>query len=538
MFDFIKNILSLSENNNNNNNNNNQSDNNSSQTPKKQKIKVSPILEKNKESIKTIFSNCSDIIIRDLKITNNPAYSAMIVYVNNMIESSVVEETILKKLSNTYQEPSFKPNSKEYSKYLLGIRDEDIFHDIENIMNAILSGKLALFIDGVNEAMTLSVTKPPGRGIEEPQVESVIRGPREGFTESISTNMVLLRKRLKSQNLKMETIIIGRETRTDVGIVYMSNIANKKIVDEVKERLKKVDIDAVLAANYLKEYIEDSPLLGFPTTFSTERPDVVTAHILEGRVAVFVDGTPLVFCVPAIFFEFFETSEDFYLAFVPATINHLLRYICFFLTLTLPSMYIAIIAFHQELIPTSLLVTIVKSRSGVPYSSLLECTLMLLAFEMLREAGTRMPKAVGQAISVVGALVLGQAAVEAGLVSTPMVIVVSITAVSSYAIPHTDMVYALTFPRFILLLIAGFLGLFGVTCGLIILFLMLISIRSYGVPYMAPLAPFIKASFPNILARLPIWATPKRPWLFTWKETTRRKPESHFKSMNMGKKRK
>lgn len=530
MFDTLKNLFSLSE-------ENDDEPKNDNTLSKKVKIEVSPILNNNKEQIINIFSNCSDLIIRNIKIANDPLCDAIIIYFNNMIESSVIEETIIKRLSSKNQEPSFPPNSKEYSKYLLGILDKDIFQDINKVTASILSGKLALFIDGVSEGLTVSVTKPPGRSIEEPAVESVIRGPREGFTESISTNIVLLRKKIKNSNLKVESLVIGRQTQTDVSITYMDNIANKKIVDEVKKRLKKVDIDAVLGANYLKEYLDDSPLLGFPTAYSSERPDVIASNLLEGRIGILVDGTPVVFTVPAIFFEFFESSEDFYVSYLPATINHWIRYISFVLTLTLPAAYIAITSFHQELLPTSLLVTFVKSRAGVPYPALLECILMLFSFEILREAGTRMPKAVGQAISVVGALVLGQAAVEAGLVSTPMVIMIAITAVSSFTIPSTDMVLAVTFPRFILLLLGGFLGLLGLTCGLIILFLILISVRSFGVPYMAPLAPFVRTSFPDIVARLPIWSTYKRPWLFTWKGSIRRKKQSHLRSMKKGQRR-
>lgn len=530
MFDTLRNLFSLTE-------ENDDKTSSGTATSKNTKIDVSPILKDNREQILNIFSNCSDLIIREIKIANDPTCSAIIIYLNNMIESSVIEETIIKRLSNKNQEPSFPPNSKEYSKYLLGIMDKDVFQDINKVANSILSGKLALFVDGLSEGMTVSVTKPPGRSISEPSVESVIRGPREGFTESISTNIVLIRKKIKSPNLKTESLIIGRETKTDVVITYMDNISNKKIVDEVRKRLKKIDIDGVLGANYIKEYIDDSPLLGFPTMFSSERPDVIAANLLEGRIAILVDGTPVVFTVPAIFFEFFESSEDFYIAYIPATINHWIRYISFILTLTLPAAYIAITSFHQELLPTSLLVTFVKSRAGVPYPALLECLLMLFSFEILREAGTRMPRAVGQAISVVGALVLGQAAVEAGLVSTPMVIMIAITAVSSFTVPHTDMVLAVTFPRFILLLLSGFLGLLGLTCGLIILFLILISIRSFGVPYMAPLAPFIKTSFPDIIARLPIWSTYRRPWLFTWKESTRRKKDSHLRSTKKGQRR-
>ncbi|KZL89609.1 spore germination protein [Clostridium magnum] len=524
MLNFLKTIFSLKD-------ENSYKPNKNANTPQCENTKVSNILQDNKITIQNILNNFSDLIIREVKITNNPKYSAIFVYLNNMIETVLIEESIIEKLTNKREEYTYSPWTKEYSKYLFGVRDEDVHIDMNKVINSILSGKLILFIDGLNEAMVINVTKPPARSIEEPQVETVIRGPREGFTESMTTNMTLIRKKIKSVNLKMETLKIGRETKTDITIAYLSNIANYKIINEIRERLNKVDIDSVIAANYIKEYIEDDPLSIFPTIFSTERADVVASKILEGRIAIITDGTPLVITVPSLFIEFFMSNEDYYLKFIPATINRWIRYLSFIITLTLPGIYLAITTFHQEVIPRALLITFIKARSRVPYSALLESLLMLLMYEILREAGVRMPRSVGQAMSVVGALVLGQAAVEAGIVSTPMVIVVSATAICSFAIPATDMYAAVTAPRFILLIIGGTFGLLGLTCGIIILFMTLISQRSFGIPYMAPLAPFISKEFPDLLIRRPIWAKSKRSWLITGKSSIKRKPESRIKSI-------
>lgn len=525
MLNFLKSVFSLS------NNNTTTNVNKNTDTHEYKHTKVSHILEDNKIAIKNILNNFSDLIIREVKITNNPKFGAMLVYINNMIQTGLIEESIIEKLTSKREEYTYNPGTKEYSKYLFGIRDEDVHIDMSKVIDSILSGKLILFIDGLDEAMVIDINKPPARSIEEPQVETVIRGPREGFTESMTTNITLIRKKIKSTNLKTQTFKMGWETKTDITIAYLSNIANPKIVSEVRERLNKIDVDAVISANYIKEYIEDDPLGTFPTVFSTERPDVVATKILEGRIAVIVDGTPLVITVPSLFIEFLITNEDYYLKFVPGTINRWIRYLSFILTITLPGTYLAITTFHQEVIPTPLLITFIKARSKVPYSALLECFLMLLMYEILREAGVRMPRAVGQAMSVVGALVLGQAAVEAGIVSTPMVIVVSTTAICSFSIPATDMYAAITAPRFIFMILGGTFGLLGLTCGIIILFMILISKRSFGVPYMAPLAPFISEEFPDLLMRRPIWSKFKRSRLITGKSSIKRKPESHIESI-------
>lgn len=526
MLNLLKSIFSLSDENSKKLNSNKNTD-----TPKNENTKVSHILEKNKLSVKNIFDNFSDLIIREVKITNNPEFGAMLVYINNMIETGLIEESIIDKLTNKREEYTYQPATKEYSKYLFGVRDEDIHSDMNKVIDSILSGRLILFIDGLDEAMVININKPPARSIEEPQVESVIRGPREGFTESVTTNITLIRKKIKSTNLKMESFKIGRETRTDIIIAYLSNIANPKIVNEVRERLNKIDIDAVIGANHIKEYLEDEPISSFPTMFSTERPDVAATKILEGRVAIIVDGTPLVITVPSLFIEFLITNEDYYLKFIPGTINRWIRYLSFVFTLILPGVYLAITTFHQEVIPTPLLITFMRARSKVPYSELLECFLMLLIYEVLREAGVRMPRTVGQAMSVVGALVLGQAAVEAGIVSTPMVIIVSTTAICSFAIPSTDMYAAVTFPRFIFMLLGGSFGLLGLTCGIIVLFMKLISKRSFGVPYMVPLAPFISEELPDLFMRRPIWAKFKRSWLITGRFSFKRKPKSRIKTI-------
>lgn len=272
-------------------------------------LKVSNRLDENRKNINNIFDNCTDLIIREFKITSNTKFSAILVYIDNMIETRVFEESIIERLTNEKVEYSYPPNSKEYSQFLLGISNNNIFQDISKVVDSILDGTVALFVDGINEAMIIDINNPPGRDVEEPQSETVLRGPREGFTESISSNITLLRKKIKSTNFKMEEFRVGKDTKTKVIIVYLSNIVDPKIVNEVKERINKIDIDSVLESNYIKEYIGDEPTSNFPTVYSTEKPDVVAGKLLEGRVAILTDGTPIVLTVPSLFKPYGSNSR-------------------------------------------------------------------------------------------------------------------------------------------------------------------------------------------------------------------------------------
>lgn len=491
-------------------------------------IQISLNLKENIELINKIFSVYPDLTIREIKINNNPEYSANLIYIEKMIQSDVLEQVIIKKLIYNNQCSPYDIFNIDYYKYLLGANDKNICSKIYEVVDMILNGKIILFVNGIDKAVSINLKKPPGRGIEEPQVETVIRGPREGFTEDISTNILLLRKIIKSVNLKAEHFIIGEDTKTDVYMMYLSNIANPEIISELRERVTRIDINAVLGNSFVKEYIEDEPLSLFPTIFSSERPDVVAAKLLQGRIAILVDCTPLVSTVPAIFSEFMVSTEDFYLNFSYSTVNRIIRYFSFILSTLLPGLYVAITTFHHELIPTALLVSFIKARSGVPYSSMFECFLLLSAYEILREAGTRMPRSVGQAISVVGAIVLGQAAVNAGLVSAPMVIVISVTAVASFALPSSDLYAAILVPRIIFLLLGGSLGLLALSTGLLFFAAKLISKRSFGVPYMEPWAPFVRSEFLDSVIRKPLWAKTKRSKIVTDKETYKQKVTSRY----------
>ncbi|MDP4158068.1 MAG: spore germination protein, partial [Bacillota bacterium] len=294
-----------------------------------------------------------------------------------------------------------------------------------------------------------------------------------------------------------------------------------KVVKEVHHRLDKIDIGGVLESGYIEELIQDDTFTPFPTIFNSERPDVVAACLLEGRVAILVDGTPFVLVVPSLFIQNFQVPEDYYQRADISSLLRLLRVICFLIALLGPSFYIAVTTYHQEMLPTSLLISLAAQREGVPFPAFVEAVMMEVAFEILREAGIRMPRAVGQAVSIVGALVLGQAAVEAGIVSASMVIVVSLTAIANFVFPAYNMAISIRMLRFGMMLLAASFGLYGITVGILALLLHLNSLRSFGIPYMAPMSPLIPDDLKDTVIRFPQWALFSRPRLISQKNINR-----------------
>ncbi|GGG04024.1 hypothetical protein GCM10010912_55990 [Paenibacillus albidus] len=368
-----------------------------------------------------------------------------------------------------------------------------------------------IVLDGIQSALAVSITGGTRRSVEEPSSQTVIRGPKEGFTEDISINITLIRRKLRTPDLKFESHIIGKVTQTTVILAYIEGIADPEVVQEVTRRLQSIDTDSILESGYIEEFIQDAPLTPFPTMLNSERPDTVAGSLLDGQVAILIDGTPFALIAPVTFFNFFQTAENYYQRYDISTFLRGVRLLSFLVSLLLPSVFIALTTFQQEMIPTTLLVTLAAQREGAPFPALLEALLMELTFEVIREAGVRMPRAIGPAISIVGALVIGQAAVEAGLVSGAMVIVVAFTAISNFVIPYFSMAASIRLLRFILMLLAGTLGLFGILAGVIPILAHLVSLKSFGVDYLMPYSPFYKSNMKDLLIRVPWWAMKTRP---------------------------
>jgi spore germination protein KA len=497
-------------------------ENGSSEPVKKQSIAPSKDLLRNKKFLQNIFNNCADITTREIAIIGDTNYRAICIYVANMIPQEVLENTINKL---TIAAPNYQhiANIDEYCKITLGIDDRDTKRDLNKIVEHIIEGSLVIFINGHDKAYICDLKQPPARAVEQPVTENVIRGPREGFTESHATNICLVRKKISSPNLKVETFKIGRQTKTNVSMLYMSNIVNKNIVEEVRNRLNKIEIDSIVGASYIEEYIEDNPFSIFPTVFRTEKPDVAAGKLLEGRVLLIVDSIPVSLTVPTIFGEFFMAPDDYYLRFYVATLARWIRFAAFSLSIALPAAFVSLVTYHHELLPTPLVISVIRSRANIPFPPMVEALFMLITYLILQEADVRMPKTMGQAVSVVGGLVLGQAAISAGIVSAHMIIVVAFSAVAALAIPTNELQMPIAYIRFGLLVLSGLGGMVGLTCGLILIIMHLLSLRSFGTPYFAPIGPLKPKELIDALIRAPLWSMKKRPKTITWRETTRRK---------------
>lgn len=503
----------------------------------KDKEKISNKLEDNINNFKKIFGESLDIIYRRFSFGDNGEFSAGLIYVEGLNENFVINETIMKvfmydsKIANI---KNIKVNIEFIEKNMLSVAHSKRTSFQQEIIDACLSGETIFILDGSEEALIIHSEAWESRGVEEAKTEAVVRGPREGFSENIATNMALIRRRIKSPNLVFESIRVGKQTRTSVCIAYLKDIADPKLIQEIKERLNKIKIDAILESGYIEQLIEDEPSSIFPTIGNSEKSDTAAAKILEGRACILVDGTPFVLTMPMLFVEGFQSAEDYYSRPYLASMIRMLRYMCFFISIFAPVTYVVLSTFHQELIPTTLLFTMAAGREGVPFPAVVEAGLMIVTFEILREAGVRLPRPVGQAVSIVGALVIGEAAVSAGLVGGLLVIVIALTAVSSFVVPvYTDVVSIL---RIVFLILGGALGIFGLGIGVLIVFAHAVSLKSFGVPYFSPLAPLVKDDIKDTLVRAPLWKMNKRPVAIAWKNIFRQnediKPDYNDKEKN------
>lgn len=487
-------------------------------------------LQKNKQTIKSRLGNSADIIVREFKIGSHPKVSAAVFYTDGLTDTKSVQKFIMESLLFEFNAEKIvmEDSEQEIGSLLEQLKDVVLtvgelneLNNLEDLLVSLLSGNVILLLDGYGTGFEIGLKEWENRGVTETSSESVVRGPKESFSESIRTNTALIRRKIKDPSLWMESRVIGRVTKTDVAIMYMEGIADDGVVEEVRRRLDRIDIDGILESGYIEELIQDNAITPFPTLYNSERPDVIAAGILEGRVAILVDGTPFVLLAPAIFVQLFQAAEDYYGRSGVSSALRLLRYFCFFIAFLVPSLYVAITTFHQEMIPTELLFSLLAQRERIPFPAVFEVLLMEVAFEILREASLRMPKAVGSAISIVGTLVIGQAAVEAGLVSATLIIVVSTTAIASFVFPANDLSIATRLLRFPLIGLAASFGLFGIVIGVVLLIIHLCSLRSFGVPYMSSMAPYIKEDQKDTFIRLPYWLMRTRPKLIGRKNLIR-----------------
>ncbi|XID96162.1 spore germination protein [Paenibacillaceae bacterium WGS1546] len=477
-------------------------------------VRIDGDLEKTAEIIKGLLGVNDDFTVRRFQVFGR--YPAAMFYYPNMVDLTTLNNEILKPLM--YGPPHVDSKQVERSRLRDFILHDTLYHSdirsealVTKTIDEVLHGQTVVVIEGVDEALLFGTRFIEKRAIDQPETEQVIRGPREGFIELLATNISLLRYRLQTPDFRVKTMEIGRRTQSKVAICYMEGITNPDLVDEVTRRLGAIEVDALLDSGYLEQYIEDNQMSPFPQVQYTERPDKVAANLLEGRVAIIMDGSPLALVVPTVFSQFYQTVEDYTERFLMMSAIRWARLVALMFSLIFPSLYVAIISFNPELIPTEFAVAVAGGRAGVPFPAIIEVLVIEISMEVLREATIRLPQQVGGALSIVGVLVVGQAAVAAGFASPITVVIIALTTIGSFATPAYNAALALRLLRFPLIILAGTFGLYGVMIGLILIANHLLSLKSFGVPYLSPLIPGNLKSMKDLFVRGPLWWMKTRP---------------------------
>ncbi len=476
--------------------------------------KIDKSVDNNIKNVKRTLNENFDVITRKVSLGGKSDQFVALAYLDGMVDKNVLNQSILRPIMlKPVDDMKFHDMGpgRYVREFMITANDVEEVDKFSDCINFILNGCTIVFIDGCEKALMCETRGWIQRSIDEPQNEAIAKGPHSGFNETLLTNVTLIRRYIKDPNLHFEPLTVGRASRTNVVVAFIDGISDNNIVEEVKRRLKGIDIDGVLDSSYIAEFISDSPLSPFATILSTERPDKVAANMLEGKVAIFVDGTPDVLMAPFLFMEFIQSPDDYYEDSMISSLVRILRMLALFTAVYLPGFYIAIVTFNQEMIPTTLTLSLMSGRFFVPFSPFAEILFMMILIEILREAGIHFPGTIGQTISIVGALVVGQSAVSAGLVSPFVVIVVSITTLASYSVPSYTASYMMRFLPYPVLIVSALLGIYGFAWCLIAMMVHLASLESFGVPYLAPIAPFNLRDNQDTVLRMPRWIMTYRP---------------------------
>lgn len=488
-------------------------DNNTTKDVEPQKIFTE--IDKNLDFLKYKYNAliCNDVIIREFSLlAQNIEYKAFVMYIDGMVDSPVINEFILsplmirnranifddkqkkfvseKKIDNVTLKNFKKSKEKNLVDFiynsLIPQNSVDKVTDFSDVYSAINMGNCMLFVDSLDTAFNLDVKGFKQRNIDSPSNEVVVRGSQEAFVENIRTNTSMIRRLVNNENLVMETLTVGQITKTQVSIGYIKSLANEDLVAEVRYRINNLSVDYLISSGQLEQLIQDSPESLFPQMVATERPDKVSNYLLEGRVIIIVNGSPYVLVAPGVFVDFITSPEDLNLKYQFSNMQKLIRLIAIFLSLLLPGIYIAITNYHQELIPTELLFTIAAARESVPFPTFVEILLMEISFELIREAGLRVPTPLGSTIGIVGALILGEAAVSASLVSPVLIIIIAITGICSFSIPDFSLNFTFRIYRFIYIILGYVAGFLGISVVLFIQLVIMCKLKSFGSPYITP----------------------------------------------------
>lgn len=447
------------------------------------KTKITPCLSENIAHMEKLFSVCDDIKKKQMNLGKNgdvPCYLTFIEVSVDMGTSALSE--VLKYLRTIEKEKIYDVLSQN----ALGISDATFFSTIEEAADGLLTGETILFVDGFAQAVKIPDDGYPRMSLSEADSEKVIRGSNEGFSDSVKQNAALIRKRVRSPKVKVKQLKTGIRSNTNVYLVYMDDLVYPGLLKEIERRMDGFEIDGVLDSGVIEQLTEEKWYSPFPQFQTTERPDRAAMSILEGRVILLVDNSPVALILPTDYNSFIRTSDDYYNRFEIASFGRMLRYVASFFAMTLPGLYLAVTNFHTQILPTTLLLSFADARRGVPFPEVIEVLIMEISFELLREAGVRLPGAMGNTIGIVGGLIIGQAAVEANLVSPIVVIVISFTALCSFAIPNEEFATAFRVLKFFFIALCAWLGFFGMLAGLLAVLIHLSHLKSFGIPYLMP----------------------------------------------------
>ncbi|MBR6408246.1 MAG: spore germination protein [Clostridia bacterium] len=458
---------------------------------------ISKTLADNLKYLKASFGEYSDLTVREFLVGGT---GAAIVSLENMVDKDMITQSVILPLRRYGGDFSADGGLKFVSQNLLAAAEQADCFDMDEVKLRLASGFALLFFDSADFAVAIGAQGFSVRSISEPSGEAVLRGSREGFTESAKNNVSMLRRRIRSDDLRFENLRLGNVTNTDAYLCYIQSKASPKILSEIRKRISQTDMDSVLETGYIQPYLECGRISPFSTVGSTERPDAVCGKLMEGRAAILVDGTPFALVVPHLFAENFQTIDDYTSRPYYAFLIRLFKYISFFLTIFLPGLYVAVGTFHTEMLSDTLFYNVLKAEATTPLTLMSEAVIIHLVFEIVKEAGLRLPQPIGQAVSIVGGLVLGDTAISSGLIGAPMVIVVALSAITGFVIPSLAQPVVLL--RFIGIIAAGLTGMFGIVMLLALTFINLCSLDSIGVPYFAPVSPFNKTFRQDVLFRI------------------------------------
>ncbi len=484
--------------------------------------KVSPEFSRNFEEnfnkFKEYLEDGQDVIFRQfISVLGN--IKCGVIFIDGLsnkefIQQSIIEPLVLTSgqiLGEKREELAREMTAKTIMQKIVSVAEIKEAENLDKAMLPLLSGETILVIDGYNKVVVIGTRMWAARSVGEPPSEALVRGPREGFTETIRFNTALLRRRVRDPNFVIKNMTVGRRSKTNVVIAYIKGIAQPDLVETIETRIKKIDVDDIHESGQIEQFIEDNNLSPFPQIQNSERPDTAVASIMEGRVVILVDGTPFVLIAPTSLYQFFQSPEDYYERWIIGTLLRMLRWIGSFISTLAPALYIAIVSYHPGMLPTKLALAVAATRETVPFPAFVEALLMEMTIELLREAGARLPKAIGQTIGVVGGIIIGDAAVRAGITSPFMVIIVAVTAIASFIIPSYNIAIAFRLVRFPLMVLSATLGLYGVMLGFILINIHMVMLKSFGSNYMSPIAPIMIKDWKDVLIRAPLQWMNRRP---------------------------